>query len=72
LKEGRVLNRLSVVNDGIEAMDFLARRGKYANSPRPDLILLDLNLPRRTVVKCSKRSRPIRIAPHPGDGANHL
>jgi two-component system, chemotaxis family, response regulator Rcp1 len=47
LKEGRVLNHLSVVNDGIEAMDFLARRGKYANSPRPDLILLDLNLPRK-------------------------
>jgi len=47
LKEGRVLNRLSVVNDGIEAMDFLARRGKYANSPRPDLILLDLNLPKK-------------------------
>lgn len=45
LKEGRVVNHLSVVNNGMEAMDFLARRGKYANSPRPDLILLDLNLP---------------------------
>lgn len=47
LKEGRVINNLSVVADGIEAMDFLLRRGDYLNSPRPDLILLDLNMPRK-------------------------
>lgn len=47
LKEGRIVNRLSVVPDGVEAIEFLSRRGKYANSPRPDLILLDLNLPRK-------------------------
>ena len=47
MKEGRVLNRISVVEDGIEAMAFLNREGRYADSPRPDLILLDLNLPRK-------------------------
>jgi two-component system, chemotaxis family, response regulator Rcp1 len=38
--------RLHVANDGVEAMAFLKREGKYAHSPRPDIILLDLNLPR--------------------------
>ncbi len=47
LRSDKVVNRLSVVNDGIEAMDFLYRRGNYASAPRPDLILLDLNLPGR-------------------------
>jgi CheY-like chemotaxis protein len=40
-------NRLSVVNDGAEAIDYVRQRGPYADAPRPDLILLDLNLPRR-------------------------
>jgi CheY-like chemotaxis protein len=48
LKEGRLINHLNVVRDGVEATDFLWRRGKYNNAPRPDLILLDLNLPRKT------------------------
>ena len=48
LKEGRVINHLNVVRDGVEATDFLWRRGKYTSAPRPDLILLDLNLPRKT------------------------
>ncbi|MFQ5596865.1 MAG: response regulator [Nitrospiria bacterium] len=47
LKEGKVLNRLSVVGDGVEAMDFLRREGEYAAAPRPDMILLDLNLPKK-------------------------
>lgn len=47
LKEGRVLNRLHVVNDGEAAMDYLLHRGAFANSPSPDVILLDLNLPRK-------------------------
>ncbi len=47
LKEGKVLNNLSVVANGVEATDFLHRKGKYADSPRPDLILLDLNLPKK-------------------------
>ncbi len=47
LKEGKVRNKLSVVTDGVEAMDFLHRRGAFASAPRPDIILLDLNLPRK-------------------------
>lgn len=46
-KEGKVLNNLSVVANGVEALDFLRRKGKYADSPRPDLILLDLNMPKK-------------------------
>jgi CheY-like chemotaxis protein len=47
LKDGKVRNRLSVVEDGVAAMAFLRREGKYADAPRPDVILLDLNLPRK-------------------------
>lgn len=45
--EGRVTNTLHVVKDGVEAMAFLRREGKHHHAPRPDLILLDLNLPKR-------------------------
>lgn len=44
---GKVANRLSIVEDGVQAMEFLRRQGRFANAPRPDLILLDLNLPRK-------------------------
>ena len=47
LKEGKVRNRLHIANDGMEAMGFLHREGKYSDVPHPDLILLDLNLPRK-------------------------
>ena len=47
LKEGKVRNNLHVARDGIEAIEFLRRVGKHANAVRPDLILLDLNLPRK-------------------------
>lgn len=47
LKEGKVRNNLSVVSDGVEAMEFLRREGKYADAPRPDIVLLDLNMPRK-------------------------
>src|SRR4051812_14191610 len=47
LRDGRVRNRVTVVDDGVEAMAFLRREGKYHQAPRPDLILLDLNLPRK-------------------------
>lgn len=47
LKEAKMHNRVSVVQDGMEAMDFLRKRGKFADATRPDLILLDLNLPRK-------------------------
>lgn len=46
-KEGKLLNSLHVVNDGVEALAFLRRQGKYTKAPRPDLILLDLNLPKK-------------------------
>lgn len=46
-KEGKVRNNLSVASDGVEALAFLRREGKYADAPRPDVILLDLNLPRK-------------------------
>jgi chemotaxis family two-component system response regulator Rcp1 len=47
LKEAKVSNRLCVVEDGVAAMEFLRKEGSYASAPRPDLILLDLNLPRK-------------------------
>ncbi len=47
LKEGKVLNTLTVVQDGVEALTCLRRQGQYAGARRPDLILLDLNLPKK-------------------------
>jgi CheY-like chemotaxis protein len=47
LTEAKLYNTIHVADDGIEAMDFLYRRGKFASAPRPGLILLDLNLPRK-------------------------
>ena len=47
LKLAKVANELHHVEDGVEAIEFLKRQGKYEKSPRPDLILLDLNLPRK-------------------------
>ena len=47
LREGRGEHNLSVAKDGVEAMAFLRHEGGYSNAPRPDLILLDLNLPRK-------------------------
>lgn len=47
LKDSRIANTLNVVKDGVEALAFLRREPPYENSTRPDLILLDLNLPRK-------------------------
>jgi two-component system, chemotaxis family, response regulator Rcp1 len=47
LEDTKVHNNLSVATDGVEAMAFLRKEGKYADAPHPDLILLDLNLPRK-------------------------
>jgi CheY-like chemotaxis protein len=47
LKDSKLNNNLHVVNDGLEALAFLRKEGKYINAPRPDLILLDLNLPKK-------------------------
>jgi len=46
MRDGRVRNRITHVEDGLEAMAFLRREGEYATAPRPDLILLDLHMPR--------------------------
>ena len=47
LKEGKVYSNLHWVKDGVEAMEFLRREGTYKDVPRPDIILLDLNLPKK-------------------------
>jgi len=47
MKDAKVLNKLHVVRDGVEALAFLRRQGKYAKSVHPDLVLLDLNLPKK-------------------------
>jgi CheY-like chemotaxis protein len=47
LRDARIANDLHVVGDGEQAMAFLRRQGEYASQPRPDLVLLDLNLPRK-------------------------
>jgi CheY-like chemotaxis protein len=46
LKNGEVQHRLTLIRDGVEAMEFLLQEGKFARAPRPDLILLDLGLPK--------------------------
>ncbi|WP_276271720.1 response regulator [Haloarcula litorea] len=47
LERGNVLNNLHVVTDGVEAMKYLRQEGEYAGEPRPDLLLLDLNMPKK-------------------------
>ena len=66
LRESRVRNDLSVVKDGIQAMAFLRREGEHAGAPRPDLILLDLNLPKkdgRDVLDEIKRDDDLKSIP---------
>jgi CheY-like chemotaxis protein len=47
LKDSKVKNQLYIVSDGVEATDFLFKRNKYKDAPTPDLIILDLNLPKK-------------------------
>ena len=66
LKDAKVHINLHVASDGAEAMTFLKREGQYANAPRPDLILLDLNLPKkdgREVLEEIKQSLTLKSIP---------
>ncbi len=66
LIDAKVRNNLSVVSDGVEALAFLRREGKHADAPHPDLILLDLNLPKkdgREVLADIKQDEELRRIP---------
>ena len=66
LREGKVRNNLYVASDGVDALAFLRREGQYADAVRPDLILLDLNLPRkdgREVLQEIKADASLRYIP---------
>jgi two-component system, chemotaxis family, response regulator Rcp1 len=66
LKEGKLLNHVSVAEDGVEALSFLHQEGQYAGRPLPDLILLDLNLPKkdgREVLAEIKEDRKLKHIP---------
>jgi chemotaxis family two-component system response regulator Rcp1 len=66
LKDAKVLNTMNWVQDGVEAMDYLRKEGKYSKALRPDLILLDLNMPRkdgREVLKEIKEDTALRRIP---------
>ncbi len=66
LKQGKVLNNLYVVTDGVQAVDFLAKHEPFAGSVTPDLILLDLNLPKkdgRQVLKEMKEDAKLKQIP---------
>lgn len=66
LSDAKVLNRLTVATDGLEALAALRREGRFANAPRPDIIFLDLNLPRkdgRAVLAEIKKDPDLRRIP---------
>jgi CheY-like chemotaxis protein len=66
LRDAKLKNRLSVARDGVEAMEILRREGRHADHARPDLILLDLNLPRmdgRAVLDAIKQDPSLRTIP---------
>lgn len=65
-EENKVANRLAVVNDGASAMEYLRKEGQYAQAPTPDMVLLDLNLPRmdgREVLAAMKSDEALRSIP---------
>lgn len=67
LSEAKLINTIHVAEDGVEAMDFLHKHGKFASAPTPDLILLDLNLPRKngrevlTEIKADEKLKQIPV-----------
>lgn len=66
LEEAKVHNRVHVAEDGVAAMEFLRREGPHADAPRPDLVLLDLNMPRkdgREVLREIKEDPSLRRIP---------
>jgi chemotaxis family two-component system response regulator Rcp1 len=66
LEAGKIVNNLNCVIDGVEAMEYLRQKGKYAKAKRPDLIMLDLNLPRkdgRDVLRELKSDEILRTIP---------
>ena len=66
LEEGKLKNTLNVAVDGEEALNYLKKKGKYANATRPDLVILDLNLPRkdgREVLDDMKSSPDLKSIP---------
>jgi two-component system, chemotaxis family, response regulator Rcp1 len=66
MKEGKVINNLSIASDGVDAMAFLRKEGRYKDAARPDIILLDLNLPKkdgREVLAEIKADPSLRLIP---------
>jgi chemotaxis family two-component system response regulator Rcp1 len=66
LKEGKIRNRLNVVGDGVEALEYLRKQGRFADARAQDIVLLDLNLPRmggREVLDAMKADPELRRIP---------
>jgi len=66
LKESKLYNKLKTVTDGVEAMKYLLNEGEHANAPKPDIILLDLNLPKkdgREVLEEIKQDERLKTIP---------
>ena len=65
-RENGIKCNLNIINDGIDALSYLCREGRYGNAARPDIIILDLNLPGKTgieVLSCVKGSQSLRRIP---------